>query len=124
MAKYSYLLLAFLIWVRPVFPVVEYLVNYTTIVTELCENKDKPQLQCNGKCHLAKQLAKSAETDSKKDSPKQDSKKTEAPVWMFTEPLTLPLFLENKYPDKPTDTATNLYQFIRILRMLKPPEEA
>lgn len=31
-------------------------------ITELfCENKDKPELQCNGKCHLAKQMKKSSE---------------------------------------------------------------
>ena len=48
---------------KPVFPVLEYFVNYDYIVTELCENKEKPELDCNGKCHLAKELASASEND-------------------------------------------------------------
>lgn len=33
-----------------------YLVQYNHYVTVLCENKDKPALECNGKCHLVKEL--------------------------------------------------------------------
>lgn len=36
--------------------------------TELyCENKDKPELKCNGKCHLADQLADNQEEKESKD---------------------------------------------------------
>ena len=42
--------------VRPVMPIIEYYANYDYIATELCENKDKPYLECNGKCYLEKQL--------------------------------------------------------------------
>ncbi|WP_052503504.1 hypothetical protein [Lacinutrix sp. Hel_I_90] len=31
--------------------------NIDYIIENYCVNKEKPQLQCNGKCHLAKQLA-------------------------------------------------------------------
>lgn len=47
--------------VQPLWPIVEYVANYDYIVKVLCENKDKPQLQCNGKCYLAKQLEKQQE---------------------------------------------------------------
>jgi hypothetical protein len=30
--------------------------NIDYIIETYCVNKEKPQLQCNGKCHLAKQL--------------------------------------------------------------------
>lgn len=33
-----------------------YYVNYDYYVNVLCENKDKPEKKCNGKCHLKKQL--------------------------------------------------------------------
>ena len=33
-----------------------YQLNIDYIIETYCVNKDKPQLQCNGKCHLAKQL--------------------------------------------------------------------
>lgn len=43
---------------KPFWPIVDYMVNYDYIVNTLCENKDKPELECNGKCHLSKELAK------------------------------------------------------------------
>lgn len=44
--------------VRPILPVVEYYMNYNYISKELCENKDKPYLECNGTCYLEKQMSK------------------------------------------------------------------
>ena len=41
---------------RPVLPVFEYVVNQDYIAEYLCVNKDKPMLNCNGKCYLAKML--------------------------------------------------------------------
>ncbi len=52
------LFVAILMLVKPLWPLAEYVVNYDYIVENLCENKDKPQLNCDGKCYLAKQLAK------------------------------------------------------------------
>lgn len=49
-------LLYLLAMVRPVIPIIEYYANYDYIAKELCENKDKPYLECNGKCYLEKQL--------------------------------------------------------------------
>jgi hypothetical protein len=46
--------------VKPFWPVVDYMLNYDYIVENLCENRDKPQLKCNGKCYLSKQLSKEA----------------------------------------------------------------
>ncbi|MCC2548655.1 hypothetical protein LJY25_19560 [Hymenobacter sp. BT175] len=38
-------------------------------ITELfCVNKARPAMQCNGKCHLAKQLRKAGSTDGKAPS--------------------------------------------------------
>ncbi len=42
---------------KPVIPILKYIVFYDYIKNELCENKDKPKLECNGKCHLAKVTA-------------------------------------------------------------------
>lgn len=33
-----------------------YVLEYNNYVTVLCENRDKPELKCNGQCHLAKEL--------------------------------------------------------------------
>src|SRR5687767_3279293 len=45
-------------------PYLNYQVNYEYISTVLCENKDKPDMQCEGKCHLNKELKKAAEEES------------------------------------------------------------
>ena len=47
-----------LVLVQPSLPVLEYLINYDYIVNELCENRDKPILTCNGKCYLGDQVEK------------------------------------------------------------------
>ncbi len=39
-----------------IFILVEYELNKEYITNIFCENKSEPQLQCNGKCHLMKQL--------------------------------------------------------------------
>lgn len=44
---------------RPIYfvgQVLYYQLNIDYIIETYCINKDKPELQCNGKCHLAKQL--------------------------------------------------------------------
>lgn len=56
-----------LVLIQPAIPILEYLINYDYIVNELCENKEKPILTCNGKCYLGDQVEKQLDLD--KDSP-------------------------------------------------------
>ena len=48
---------------KPVQPYVEYILNQDYIAEFLCINKNKPQLQCNGKCHLVKEIEKQQENN-------------------------------------------------------------
>ena len=48
---------------RPLAPYIEYGINKDFIATVLCINKDKPELKCDGKCYLAKQVKKASESD-------------------------------------------------------------
>lgn len=43
---------------KPILPIVIYYINYDYIVTELCENKDTPEMGCHGKCYLKKLTTK------------------------------------------------------------------
>lgn len=61
--KQSILLIVLLFFMKPVFPILDFVINYDAI-QELCINKDKPELQCNGTCHLKKELAKTAEDEN------------------------------------------------------------
>lgn len=57
------LFVALTMLLKPLWPIADYIVNYDYIVNVLCENKDKPELQCDGKCYLSKMLAKEAKDD-------------------------------------------------------------
>ncbi|WP_050020563.1 hypothetical protein [Chryseobacterium sp. P1-3] len=60
---YSILFTFYMVF-RPLVPLVEYAVNYDYIKDVLCINKNKPELHCNGKCYLSKELAKTNDTES------------------------------------------------------------
>ncbi|WP_369049265.1 hypothetical protein [Tenacibaculum sp. UWU-22] len=49
--------------IRPILPFIDYCLNYQYISQVLCVNKDKPELHCNGKCYLNKELKKVQETE-------------------------------------------------------------
>lgn len=57
-----------------VVPVVylDFELNKEYIIQNLCENRFKPELQCNGKCYLAKQLHKVAEDKASKEADRQE----------------------------------------------------
>jgi hypothetical protein len=48
---------------RPYLPYVDYAINKSYIAKVLCENIEKPKLECNGKCHLKKELKKAKAID-------------------------------------------------------------
>lgn len=67
------ILISLVILLKPVFPVVEYAVQYDYISKVLCINKSQPELHCNGKCHLKSALAKTTETDRPASSEKKNN---------------------------------------------------
>lgn len=70
---------------KPVLPVVDYVLNYDFIVKELCVNKAKPMMHCNGKCHLMKELAKAAEQEKSSSEKKANAAQAEV---LFFQPVT------------------------------------
>ena len=79
------LFLTITLMLKPIFPVVDYLVNYEYISKVLCENKAKPKLKCNGKCQLMKGLAKASEEEKPINSDKKNNIKRPAIVCADTE---------------------------------------
>lgn len=51
---------------KPVMPVFEYVINQDYIAEYLCINKDKPEMDCNGKCYLMQKIQK--ENEEKKQN--------------------------------------------------------
>jgi hypothetical protein len=62
---------------------VEYTLNQAEITRKFCENKAKPKLQCNGKCYLAKQLAK----QEKEEKSTSETSKFKLEVVELTAPM-------------------------------------
>lgn len=54
---------------RPIVPVIEYNLNYDYISKVLCINKDEPELKCNGKCQLAKEIKKTLPIETSDKQP-------------------------------------------------------
>ncbi|KAB5486099.1 MULTISPECIES: hypothetical protein [Flagellimonas] len=77
------LLVTLTMLVKPLWPIMEYVANYEYITQVLCENKDKPQLHCNGKCYLAKQLEKQQKDQDKNPFGEQRSKPEIQPLVFF-----------------------------------------
>lgn len=61
----------------------DFLINQAYISKNLCENRDKPQMHCNGKCHLAKKLKE--EERKEQENPER---KIENKAELFCEPIT------------------------------------
>lgn len=78
------ILISVLMFTKPLWPVVDYIANYDYIVNVLCENIDKPELECDGKCYLSKELAKEAGADDKNPLNSKTSK-TEIPQVIISE---------------------------------------
>jgi len=52
-----FLSVAFLLFsFKPFIPFINYAINKQYIIREFCVNKDKPEMHCNGKCYLEKQI--------------------------------------------------------------------
>jgi hypothetical protein len=69
MAAAPLLLVYLLALCKPFCPSVEYILNKAYIAQTLCENKEKPELQCEGKCHLAKEITKANDAGEKESKP-------------------------------------------------------
>lgn len=54
---------------KPLLPYVEYALNKSFIVQQLCENRARPALQCEGSCYLSKRLARTEAPQSESHSP-------------------------------------------------------
>jgi hypothetical protein len=87
----------------------------------LCENKAKPMMHCNGKCHLMKELAKANE-NGKSDSSDKKGYTPVVEVLFFQEIKAISLFsfsLSDK--EKMNYNYSNLYSNMNLEYLLRPP---
>ncbi len=115
--------IAFTMLLKPLWPVAEYIVNYDYIANVLCENKDKPQLNCDGKCYLAKQLAKETEDDGKNPFEQRRISVEQVQPICFEALLGLDFSLVFCFSKKePIGYFKKLFSSPHILDLIQPPE--
>ena len=86
-------------------------------IEKLCENKDKPELQCNGKCHLKKVAENS--TDNQQEPAKSTTLK-EINLFVINK-LEYNFIKTNKSENKNFDYK-NLYVFSSTNQLDRPPQ--
>jgi hypothetical protein len=119
--KKAIVIVVFLFVMKPILPVLDYVFNYNYIVTALCENKAKPEMKCNGKCHLMKELAKASDTEN----PISQDKKTSHHEFetIFLEQFTSFEITKLNFPIQKEINAkySNLYFYVNTITVFHPP---
>ncbi|MGB3774758.1 MAG: hypothetical protein WA951_05840 [Leeuwenhoekiella sp.] len=119
--RYLGLLIVMVIIGRPALPVIDYVFNYEYIATELCVNRDRPEMHCNGKCYLMQAMAQEAAKE------KQDKKgnlilRYELPVLYYSEyELALKPESFTECASDAEDRYLTSYQFLFHRLHLRPP---
>lgn len=93
-----------------------YSINIEYIIAELCENKDKPELKCNGKCYLKKKMG---EADKAEKQTAGIFKQIEFPVFIPHVHLSIDpeyILIENTIPE-----LKNLYSHTLSNKIFHPP---
>jgi hypothetical protein len=93
-----------------------YNVDTAGFIEALCENKDKPELQCNGKCHL-KKITKT--TNEEKNQPIEliDFKD----ILLYNQKNYSHHLSDNTLQKKPSFFYLNLYSFKLLETCFHPP---
>jgi hypothetical protein len=106
---------------KPVLPVLEYVVNYEYISKVLCVNKERPKMNCNGKCHLMKELAKTSENEKPISSDKKSSTQ-ELEILFFEEfkPINISSIYFDNRPN-PNNYYSNFYRYLNSSPVFRPP---
>jgi len=109
------------LFLKPILPVVDYVINYEYISKVLCENKEKPKLQCNGKCQLMKGLAKAIDTEN----PVSSDKKSASPIQevLFLNEVTSFRIVtcSSSKQEKNKSSYLDLYSYLNVNSEFHPP---
>lgn len=105
---------------RPLVPLVEYAVNYDYISAVLCVNKSNPELHCNGKCYLKKEIAKTNDTDSSPLNKTKNSGQKLLDIYVLPE-ITKINKTENAFFTNFNFLYKTAYSFLFLKLIFRPP---
>lgn len=120
--KKTLLVITLFILFKPILPLVEYVVDYEYISKVLCINKEKPELKCNGKCHLKQSLANASEEEKPISDKKHTAKEIEILFFQEIIPIT---FSKKPLSAKPVINChyANLYHYLDSQSFFHPPAQ-
>jgi hypothetical protein len=93
-----------------------YNVDTVGFIEALCENKDKPELQCNGKCHL-KKITKTNNEEKNQPIELIDFKD----ILLYNQKQYSHHLSTSTFQNKPTYSYLNLYNFKLLETCFHPP---
>lgn len=105
---------------RPLIPLMEYAVNYDYISEVLCINKSKPELHCNGKCYLSKEIAKTNDTDSSPLHKTKNSGQKLLDIYVLPEATAINT-TENAFFSNSDFLYERAYSFLFLRHIFRPP---
>lgn len=105
---------------RPLVPLVEYAVNYEYISGELCINKSNPELHCNGKCYLSKEIAKTNDTNSSPLNKTKNSGQKLLDIYILPEIAEI-IAAEKKFFSNSNFLYKTAYSFLFLHYIFRPP---
>ncbi|WP_228451288.1 hypothetical protein [Chryseobacterium sp. ON_d1] len=114
------ILFTFYMVLRPLVPLMEYAVNYDYIVKVLCINKDRPEIHCNGKCYLSKELAKTSDPESSPFQKLKNSGQKILDTYILPE-ITEIITAEKRMFLNFSFTYETAYSFLFLTHIFKPP---
>ncbi|WP_237738905.1 hypothetical protein [Galbibacter marinus] len=113
----AFTFLYMLAMLKPVMPVFDYVINQDYIAEYLCINKDKPEMDCNGKCYLMEMLEEENQ-QKKQNLPAIDLR--EYPIG-FVQVLHIPSVTQLSFKTKNNTIYTRQYSSLFNDSLFHPP---
>jgi len=113
------LFLAFFLVLKPIIPVLQYAIGYDYIVKVLCENREKPEMQCHGTCYLKSELARASKEESSSTEKKNSETSSTTLFYLVIESLCLLSLHDIK--NKINTFYSNLYTYLNTFLVFHPP---
>ncbi|MCO5725025.1 hypothetical protein [Robiginitalea marina] len=123
MKNFALAILALWMTLRPLWPLAEYVMNYEYIATVLCENREVPEMQCNGKCYLSKMLAREQAQDPENPFESPLAKTDHSPIIAVEIPgYSFPGQESGSDPSRLFWGESQLHTFLFVFEVVQPPE--
>jgi hypothetical protein len=94
----------------------DFYINQSYIASNLCENRSKPMLHCNGRCFLAKKLRQEKKDQQNSERKQQEKSQVISSRSYFTTALYTILSTHSDYPARPCNKTAD-----RSFAVFHPP---